>query len=129
MSLTLEYFLFVLAAAMGFIQFAAARGGLRGLLFSQNPRFNRALAVSLALPPMVAFFTWNYRNPVGIIEGAQQAGLFSLAVLSGVLLTMIMGSVFNHRKLSADTPLTSHMEDLKSMTFFQAFRTRYRWRR
>jgi len=95
MSLTLEYFLFVLAAAMGFIQFAAGRGGLRGLLFSQNPRFNRALAVSLALPPMVAFFTWNYRNPVGIIEGAQQAGMFSLAVLAAMSLTMIMGSVFN----------------------------------
>jgi len=129
MSLTLEYFLFVLAAAMGFIQFAAGRGGLRGLLFSQNPRFNRALAVSLALPPMVAFFTWNYRNPVGIIEGAQQAGMFSLAVLAAMSLTMIMGSVFNHRRLSSDAKSTSCMEDLKNMTFFQAFRKRYLWKR
>ncbi len=129
MSLTLEYFLFVTVAAMGFIQFAAARGGLKGLLFSQNFRFNRSLAISLALPPMVAFFTWNYRNPVGIIEGAQQAGLFSLAVLSAVAFTMIMSSVLNHRKLSSQTQPISCMEDLKTMTFFQAFRKRYRWKR
>ena len=129
MSLTLEYFLFVLAAAMGFIQFAAGRGGFKGLLFSQNLRFSRSLAVSLALPPMAAFFTWNYRNPVGIIEGAQQAGLFSLAVLSAVLLTMIASSLFNHHKLSSDTPPNSCMEDLKTMTFFQAFRARYLWKR
>ena len=129
MSLTLEYFLFVLTAAMGFIQFAAGRGGLRGLLFSQNPRFNRALAVSLALPAMAAFFTWNYRNPVGIIEGAQQAGLFSLAVLTAVSVTMLLSSALNHNNLSADAPPASSMEALKNMTFFQALRSRYRWKR
>jgi hypothetical protein len=128
MSLAIEYFLLVFAAAVGFIQFAAGRGGLKGLMFSQNPGFNRMLAAALALPPMIAFFTWNYRNPVGIIEGAQQAGLFTLAALSAVTLTLLLGSVLNHRRLSPAAPPGSGLEALKEITFFQALRSRCHWR-
>ena len=99
MSLTQEYFFVVFVAAMGFIQFAAVRGGLKGLMFIQNFAFNRALAYVLMVPVMMVFFTGNYRNPVGIIEGAQQAGLFSLASVAALAATLVIASVINHAKI------------------------------
>ena len=129
MTLTAEYFLWALTAAVGFIQFAAGQGGLKGLMFSQNPVFNRILAVALASPHEATFFPCHSRNPVGIIEGAQQAGLFTLASFAAVVLTLLLGSAINHRRLSTAAPSVSCLDALKDMTFFQAMRSRYRWKR
>lgn len=128
MSLTQEYLLLVFIAAMGFIQFAAVRGGLKGLMFIQNFTFNRALAYVLMVPVMMVFFTWNYRNPVGIIEGAQQAGLFSLASVAALVATLVIASVINHAKIGVKERPQSGLDALKDSTFFQAIRSRYFWR-
>ncbi|APV44440.1 hypothetical protein Dform_01106 [Dehalogenimonas formicexedens] len=129
MSLGSEYFLFVSCSALGFIQAAAIAGGLRGLLFSQNRLFARLITGALIAPGAIIFFTWNYRNPVGIIEGSQQAGLFSLAALSAIAITIIVSSLLNHSRLKTTVPVQSGLEALKERTYFQALSARLKWRR
>jgi len=128
MSLAAEYFLLTFLAALGAIQYAAGRSGLKGLLFSQRPGRAKAVSAILALPPLALFFTWNYRNPVGIIEGAQQAGLFSLAVLAAVCTTLVLSSVLNHGRLSYCKAPAFCLEALKETTFFKAVLSRYWWK-
>ena len=129
MSLTTEYFWLVFFSAMGFIQVAAAQSRLKGLLLTQKPLVNRIIAGILIAPPAIVFFTWNYRNPVGIIEGSQQAGLFSLAALASIGVTVILGSILNHFQLKLGGPPESSIEALKDRTFFQAVLARLSWRR
>jgi hypothetical protein len=128
MTLSVEYFLSSLIANVAVIQLAAIRSGLLGLLFSQNQLFNRITSIVALVIPAALFFTWNARNPTGIIEGAQQAGLFSLAVLSAGSFTFIMSSLVNHPKFTPPVgTIVNGIESLKQMTFFQAIRIRY-WR-
>ena len=114
---------------MGFIQVAATQSRLKGLLLTQKPLVNRIIAGILIAPPAFVFFTWNYRNPVGIIEGSQQAGLFSLAALASIGVTVILGSILNHFHLKPDEPPAGSIEALKDRTFFQAILSRLTWRR
>jgi hypothetical protein len=129
MSLAIEYFLLVFVAGLGFIQIAALHSNLKGLLFSQNPIINHVISGLLISPGAIFFFTWNYHNPVGIIEGAQQAGLFAIAATLAVVATLILGSVLNHRRLKPIRPPSGSIEALKDRTFFQAFLERYLWKR
>ena len=114
---------------MGFIQVAAAQSRLKGLLLSQKLVVNRIIAGGLIAPGAIIFFTWNYYNPVGIIEGSQQAGLFSLATLAAIGVTAILGSVLNHFRLKPSTPPAACIEALKDRTFFQAILGRLPWKR
>jgi hypothetical protein len=129
MSLAAEYFWLVFFAALGFIQVAAAQSRLKGLLLTQKPVLNRVVAGILITPGAIIFFTWNYRNPVGIIEGSQQAGLFSLAALASIGVTVILGSILNHFQLKPSVPPVGSIEDLKDRTFFQAILARLNCRR
>ena len=129
MSLPTEYFWLVFFSATGFIQVAAAQSRLKGLLLTQKPLVNRIIAGILIAPSAIIFFTWNYRNPVGIIEGSQQAGLFSLAALASIGVTMILSSILNHFHLKTDVPPARSIEALKDRTFFQAILARLNWRR
>ena len=126
MTLATEYFLSVFLAATATIQFAVNRGGFRGIMFSQNASLNRMLATILLLPPAILFFTWNTHNPTGIIEGAQQAGLFSLAVLCAGAVTIVITSALNQKKLTPPLHVipSDGLEALKQMTFLQAIMRR-----
>ncbi|MEL7561852.1 hypothetical protein [Dehalogenimonas sp. 4OHTPN] len=124
MSLTFEYFLLVFIAGLGFLQFAAMKGGLRGIWLSLDLSKNRFYAAVLSFPAMLAFFTWNYRNPVGIIEGAQQAGLFSLAAALSVLFTIALSSLINRNKLKPSRKIDAGLEALRSHTYYQIIKAK-----
>ena len=83
-------------------------------------------AVTVA-PSLVDFFFWNRRNETGIIEGAEQAGFFVLAMASAVAFTFLFSSVVNHWRLRNNESDGVGLEALKDVTWFQAV-TR-RWRR
>lgn len=125
MSLTFEYFILVFVAGLGFLQFAAMKGGLRGIWLSLDPSRNRIYAAILSLPPMLAFFTWNYRNPVGIIEGAQQAGLFSLGAVLSVIFTLVISSLINHKGIKPSGMTAKGLESLKSNTYYQIMKAKF----
>ncbi|AKG53581.1 hypothetical protein DGWBC_0918 [Dehalogenimonas sp. WBC-2] len=129
MTLSVEYFLLVLFAALAAIQYAVSSGGFRGLMLIQDTMLNRGLATVMATPTMIALFTWNDRNPVGVIEGAQQAGLFTLASLLAVMLVLFLSSILNHHRFSSPTEKQVFgLEALKNMTFFQALLKRFTWK-
>ena len=130
MTLPVEYFLLVLFSALAVIQYAVSSAGFRGLMLIQDPMLNRGLATVMSTPTMIALFTWNDRNPVGIIEGAQQAGLFTSASMLAVILVLFLSSILNHHRFSSSTEKqVLGLEALKNMTFFQAILKRFTWKR
>ena len=125
MSLSAEYFISVFIAALAVIQLSAARAGLRGLIFGGRSANAYYIAIPLLLIAGTLFFTWNDRNPTGVIEGAQQAGLFSLAVAVSALITILITSIINHKRLKPAGSAIPGLEGLRNMTFFQVVRSRY----
>jgi hypothetical protein len=125
LNLTLEYLLSVFIAALAVIQLGAVRAGLRGLYLGGSRLVACLVAVPCLLISGILFFTWNDRNPTGVIEGAQQAGLFSLAVAAAAAFTVILGLITN-RRMPADRPTsTEGLEALKRTTFIHAIRSRF----
>jgi hypothetical protein len=120
MKLALEYILVVFVAATGVIQASAAFNGLRGLLFFKYKVITYIFSCVCVLPVLFFFFTWNYRNATGIIEGAQQAGLVCLAMFLAIIFTLIFSSLLNHKSLYNNAVRTQGIEALKDVTFFIA---------
>ena len=74
--LSVEYFVFIFIAALGIYQLAAAYSGLKGISFFPNKNLGYIFTVIAISPTFIGLFTWNQRNGTGIVEGAQQFGLF-----------------------------------------------------
>jgi len=139
--LALRYGVAVFVAVLGVIQAASAHAGLRGLLFfpwSVRIRFWRSrhcrtltcrhssyiFAGITVLPSVWYLFVWNSYNEVGIIEGAEQAGLFVLCTLVGGVFSLLLSSLINHWRLQYNQTQAQGLEALKEVTWFQSF-----WRR
>jgi len=123
--LALEYFYLVLIAAVGVIQAAVAYNGFRGISFFSH-KISAYLFMAVTLGPVLAsFFTWNERNPTGVIEGAQQFGLFMLAIVASIGFTLAMSSLLNHWTFRGNDIEHNGLEALKEATFFQAIRYRF----
>lgn len=92
LSLSFKYWLLVFIGVMGVLQGAAARNHLRGLRFF---RYGTASYVFAALAigfPLFIFFNWNSLFATGVIEGAEQAGLFAVATLAAIFCTLLISS-------------------------------------
>ena len=136
-ALAWEYSFLVFAAGMGVLQVAAAYGGFRGLLIAPGDvhvrffpgghvltlsrvAFSYVFAAATVVPSLVDFFFWNRRNQTGIIEGAEQAGFFVLAMASAVAFTFLFSSLVNHWRLRHNQPHGTGLEALKDITWAQA---------
>jgi len=130
--LALEYYCLVVLLSVATIQLSSSYAGLRGITFIQNPKANCILALFIMLPCLGAIATWNWRNPIGIIEGGQQFYLFMLAIVSAIGLNIAISSIVNHwRFKNAGMPLENGFEALKNRTYLQAIIMRLRnikWR-
>ena len=123
--LALEYFVLVFAASLGVFQAAAAYNGLRGLSFFNRPTWGYLLAALTTGPTLVAFFTWNLRNATGVIEGAQQLVLLSLAIMAAYIVTLVASSLLNSSPPAGDTAPPAGIEGFKEAGLFQLLRTRF----
>ena len=132
-----EYSLLVFVAGLGMLQAAAASGGFRGLLIAPNElhvrlfpsrysftlsrvAFGYIFAAVAIIPSLVDFFFWNQRNETGMIEGAEQAGFFVLAMSSAVAFTFLFSSLINHWWLRHNEVHGAGLEALKNSTWAQA---------
>ena len=88
--LSLEYFSLVFLAAMGVLQAAAGHGERTRFFFFKQKVHGYFFGALTVAPAMTGFFTWNYRNPTGIIEGTQQFFLFLFAVGSAMLMSALI---------------------------------------
>ena len=92
LSLSWKYWLLVFLAVLGVLQGAAARNNLRGLFFFGYRAASYVFAALAIGLPLVIFFSWNSRYATSVIEGAEQAGLFTLAALAAILSTLVISS-------------------------------------
>ncbi|MCI0796941.1 MAG: hypothetical protein J4N99_08985, partial [Chloroflexi bacterium] len=87
-----DYYLLVLVAGIGTIQFAASLSDLKGLLFFQRPLLSRGLGLALIVLAFVWFFSVSERNISdhdGALDANTQALFFFLAVLSSGAFTFV----------------------------------------
>lgn len=125
--LAFEYYGLVLLLSMAAIQAAASYSGLRGIVFFRNNTLSYIVSALVSLPCFIALLTWNWRNPTGIIEGAQQFYIFMLSMVSAIGFTIVLSSLINHRRFRDNQqPLSGGFESLRERTFFQALRLRWR---
>jgi hypothetical protein len=118
MPLAFEYWLFTFLAALGVIQAAAIKGGLRGLWFFPNPLTGRVCAILLVLIAFARFFLPMDRNVRGV-EGFQQSYLFVAAALSALAFTLALSS-WLRRGLGPGKAGERGLVALKDRTYFQA---------
>lgn len=117
--LALEYFGITFAASVGIIQAAVAYGGFKGISFFPNHLGSYIFAAVAAGAGLTALFTWNLRNSTGIIEGLEQAGLFTAAAIAAYIFTLIVSPIFNERRLRGNATPASGLEALKTLNIFQ----------
>ncbi len=127
LDLAFEYYGLVTLLAMATIQAASSFNGLKGIVFFQHPLFNYIVSTLVILPCLAALLTWNWRNPTGIVEGAQQFYFFMLGMVTSILATLFFSSFINHSRFRAKhLPPSNGLESLRDRTFFQAISLRFR---
>ncbi len=89
-NLTAEYFTLAFAAIIGVLQAAAAYSGRSKLCIFNRPVHAYIFAALTTGPAMIGFFTWNWRNATGYIQGAQQFYYFSLAFACAMGLSLLL---------------------------------------
>ena len=120
----LDYFVFVFLAALGVLQVVAAYRSLQGILFirSRLPAFLGGVGTTAFA--FLWFFLSEPRNisdNEGGLDGNQMSGMFALAAGSALLLTLILSSISNHRKLGkTDQQFNSGLEALRETTYVNA---------
>lgn len=125
--LAIEYFCLVCFLSLAAIQIGTNRGNFKGLVFFKSLKIGYILSGVAIIIGLAAFLTWNWRNPVGIIEGAQQFYLFMLGLLSAIFITITASSIINHSRFKSNQePLENSFEALKHRTVFQAMLLRLR---
>lgn len=141
-ALAWEYSSLVFIAGLGVLQMVAAHSGFRGLLIAPGEvrvrlfpsqrhfaisrvDFGYVFAAVTITPSLLDFFFWNERNETGIIEGAEQAGFFVLAMASAVVFTFLFSSLINHWRLRRNEAHGTGLEALKDITWVQAIVRRF----
>jgi len=125
LDLFLKYCLAVFVAASGVVQLAAEHNKLNGVLFFRNKIWTYLFACVTVIPSLYYFFSWNERNATGVVEGAQQAGLFVVSLAAAILVTLLLSSLLNYRRFPDKKDPGTGIEALKSATLIQALRRHY----
>lgn len=128
-SFALTYLLLTFGACLGVYQIAASSGRFKGLCFFRNSTFTY-LSGGLFLGGTFGWFftTTNLKMPHPEVEGGQQFGLFLLGALLAIIVTFLISSLINFRRINPNDAIVTGkgLEDLKGKTVIQAFT--YRWK-
>lgn len=118
----IDYYLMVVVAASGVLQFAASVGRLNALLILKSPMMARAFGVVLAVAGPVLFFATGERNIndyEGGLDGNFQGLFFILGTLTALVLTVSVTSFIN-RNMSAPSQIENGIETLRRTTYARA---------
>lgn len=125
-SLTFKYLLLIFAGIVGVLQAAASYNNFQGMMFFRNRIIGYIFAVLAIGGSLVSFFTWNYLFPTGIIGGSEQSGLFALATVVGIIVTLLLSSLIKSRQLKPEQSHPRGLDALKTATVFQCLRDIFR---
>jgi hypothetical protein len=117
--LALEYSVPIFLSVCAILQLAAVRNNLRGLLFFKLRGLTIAICTLVLIASAAFFFTWNYFNAIGVIEGSQQAEFFALSGTLGLLFSLLISSAINRSLQPSGNPLRSGFQALENATFIQ----------
>lgn len=129
MPFAFDYLVLVFLASCGVIQLAALKGGLRGLYLLKTPILNLAFGLALIVTPFVWFFVSEPRNlsdTAGGLNGNQQAALYVIGSVVGILSTLLITSlrrVNNRYKESSREP---GLDALRYSNYSSALRCTFR---
>ncbi len=123
--LALEYFFLVFIAVVGVLQLVASYNDLRGVSFFSQKIYGYLFAAFTVGPVLARLFTWNSRNPTGVIEGREQFSFFLLALVTAIGFTLVVSSLLKNRRLRGSYVQHDGLEVLREATFFQALRQRF----
>jgi len=135
-NLASDYFLLVFGGALGLIQVVAAWSGLRGMLFVADWRAGYAIGAAM----LVGTFTWfvltgdpKVPGDTGGVQGSEQFGLFLAGTASATLVTVVVASVTQVRRVVRGEPVETRtdsrgdgLDRLREATWAVAMRHRLR---
>ncbi len=124
--LGLVYIGCVFLAGTGVLQAAAAFNDLYGLLYFPKKLFSYFFALITIGITMAVLFAWNWHFSIGIIQGAQQAGLFFIGMVLALIFTLLASSILNHRRFPLPTDKKEGLDALGNRTFIQAISSYFR---
>jgi hypothetical protein len=123
--LSLEYGVLVFLAAIGVIQLAVMSSRLHKLVFFKRKVNGYLFSLVMIIPACYIFFTWNYHYATGIVQGAEQAGLFILSITLALVFTLTVSSLINRSRPGSPAPEKEGLEVLREITYFQALYRRF----
>jgi len=116
-----NYFLMVFLAVIGVLQLAAVYNNLRGLLFFPVKILSLIFGIIAVGIALAGFFFWYDIYDI-VVEGAQQTGSFVFSAGMGIIFTLVLSSLVNHRRFNSGKPHQDGMDNLQESTFFLAVR-------
>ena len=122
MDFELDYTLFVFVAALGLFQVVAGWNGLEGLLLVRPRSVAKVVGAALVIGAFTWFFgteTRNLPDTSGGLDGPQQAGYFTAAAGSALLVTLALSSLLNFRRANG-VPGKLGLDDLRDTTYLHA---------
>ncbi len=128
MLLSFVYSISVFTAGVGVLQAAAAYNDLRGLRFFTKKLLSYLFAVITISIALTVLAIWNWNFTVGIIQGAEQAGLFLLSIFVALLFTAFLASIINNKRFSGEENNLEGLEALRNKTFFQVLEHQFKKR-
>ena len=115
-----DYFIAVLVATIGTLQFACSVGGFRGLLFFKSPLVARTLGLVLVVCAFALFFgtgTRNINDYEGGLDAPTQGLFFFFGAFTALLVTLAASSLLNHRMKGPEAPPESGIDTLRHTNY------------
>ena len=128
----MTYLLLVFGGCLGIYQIGAVAADFKGLWFFKKPLFTLIGGLVILGVTYIWFFTCAdlnmNANDAAVVEGHEQLVFFLLGAFLALVLTFIVSSLVNYRGIVAENEsiIGEGLEDLKTMTVYQAFS--YRWK-
>ena len=119
LDLSLVYGAMVFIAGVGVLQATAAYNNILGLSFFPKKTISYLFAAVTIGFALGMLFDWNWHYATGIIQGAQQAELFLIAMVAALLFTALVASLINIRRFSKTNESPEGLDALRNETLVQ----------
>lgn len=126
MPFALDYLVLVFVASCGVLQLAASYSRLTGIYLFKTQALNLLAGLALTATPFAWFFISEPRNlpdTAGGLDANQQAALYVVGSLLGVVFTLLASSLRHLQLRPGDTATQPGLEALRHSSFHWAIRS------
>jgi hypothetical protein len=122
--MALDYFLLIVVGFFGILQIVAARNSLYGLRLFSDKKIGYVAGGIITTGAFVWFFLSGNRNIEGHltgVQGAQQFELFLAGASASMLLSALIVSIRHLKSKSKNSSRGRGLEQIRQVTYLQAF--------